>query len=85
MDRVAFWDDEKILEMGSGGCYTVMRMYTVPLNLSYEPYSQMFDIMARERNPQIPAPTPHKVLGPGIDGREIPKGSRATRMRTGLS
>ena len=40
---------------------------------------------AMERNPQIPAPTPHKVLGPGIDGREIPKGSRATRMRTGLS
>ena len=40
---------------------------------------------ALESNPQIPAPTPHKVLGPGIDGREIPKGSRATRMRTGLS
>ena len=40
---------------------------------------------ALERNPQVPAPTPHKVLGPGIDGREIPKGSRATRMGTGLS
>ena len=39
---------------------------------------------ALERNPQVPAPTPHKVLGPGIDGREIPKGSRATRMGTGL-
>ena len=40
---------------------------------------------ALERNPQVPAPTPHKALGPGIDGREIPKGSRATRMGTGLS
>ena len=40
---------------------------------------------AREKNPQVPAPTPHKVLGPGIDGRGIPRGPRATRMRTGLS
>ena len=40
---------------------------------------------ALERNPQVPAPTPHKVLGPGIDGKEIPKGSRATRMGTGRS
>ena len=40
---------------------------------------------ALERNPQVPAPNPHKVLGPGIGGREIPKGSRATRMGTGLS
>ena len=24
---------------------------------------------ARERNPQVPAPTPHKVLGPGIGGK----------------
>ena len=38
-----------------------------------------------ERNPQVPAPTPHKVLGPGIDGRAIPRGPRATRMGTGLS
>ena len=37
------------------------------------------------RNPQVPAPTPHKVLGPGIDGRGIPRGPRATRMGTGLS
>ena len=22
-------------------------------------------------NPQVPAPTPHKILGPGIDGRGI--------------
>ena len=29
---------------------------------------------ALERNPQVLAPTPHKVLGPGIDGREIPIG-----------
>ena len=40
---------------------------------------------ALERNPQVPAPTPHKVLGPGIDGRGIPRGSLSTRMRTGLS
>ena len=35
---------------------------------------------ALERNPQVPAPTPHKVLGPDIDGRGIPRGPRATRM-----
>ena len=29
---------------------------------------------ALERNPQAPAPTPHKVLGSGIDGRGIPRG-----------
>ena len=40
---------------------------------------------ALERNPQVPAPTPHKVLGPSIDGRGIPRGRRATRMGTGLS
>ena len=40
---------------------------------------------ALERNPQVPTPTPHKVLGPGIDGRGIPRGPRATRMGTGLS
>ena len=28
---------------------------------------------ALERNPQVLAPTPHKVLGPGIDGRGIPR------------
>ena len=33
----------------------------------------------------IPAPTPHKVLGHGIDGRGIPRSPRATRMGTGLS
>ena len=38
-----------------------------------------------ERNPHVPAPTPHKILGPGIDGRGIPRGPRATRMGTGLS
>ena len=40
---------------------------------------------ALERNPQVPAPTPHKVLGSGIEGRGIPRGPRATRMFTGLS
>ena len=40
---------------------------------------------ALERNPQVPAPTPHKVLGPGIDGRAIPRGPRATRMGTDRS
>ena len=40
---------------------------------------------ALERNPQVPAPTPHKTLGPGIDGSGIPRGPRATRMGTGLS
>ena len=40
---------------------------------------------ALERNPQVPALTPHKVLGPGIDVRGIPRGLRATRMGTGLS
>ena len=40
---------------------------------------------ALERNPQVPAPTPHKVLGPGIEGRRIPRGRRATRMGTSLS
>ena len=40
---------------------------------------------ALERNTQVPAPTPHKVLGPGIDGRGIPRGPRGTLMGTGLS
>ena len=40
---------------------------------------------ALERNPQVPAPTPHKILGAGIDRRGIPRGPRATRMGTGLS
>ena len=40
---------------------------------------------ALERNPQVPAPTPHKVLGHDFDGRGIPRGPRATRMGTGLS
>ena len=35
---------------------------------------------ALERHPQFLAPTPHKILGPGIDGRGIPRGPRATRM-----
>ena len=40
---------------------------------------------ALERNPQVPAPTPHKILGTGIEGRGIPRGPRATHMGTGLS
>ena len=31
---------------------------------------------ALKRNPQVPAPSPHKVLGPSIDGRGIPRGPR---------
>ena len=30
-------------------------------------------MLALDRNPQVPVPTPHKVLGPGIDGRGILK------------
>ena len=41
--------------------------------------------VSTERNTQVPAPTPHKVLGPGIFGRGIPRGPRATPMGTGLS
>ena len=40
---------------------------------------------ALEKNPQVPVPTPHKVLGPGIEGRGILRGPVATRMGTGLS
>ena len=40
---------------------------------------------ALERNAQVPAPSPHKVLGPGIDWRDITRGSRATCNGTGLS
>ena len=39
---------------------------------------------ALERNPQIPAPTPHKILCPSIEGRGIPRGPRASCMGTGL-
>ena len=40
---------------------------------------------ALESNAQVPAPTPHKIIGPGIEGRGIPRGPRATHMGTGLS
>ena len=40
---------------------------------------------ALERNPHVPALTPHKDLGPGIDRSGIPRGARGTRMGTGLS
>ena len=36
---------------------------------------------ALERKPQVPAATPHKVLGPGIDGKGIPRGPLTSRMR----
>ena len=39
---------------------------------------------ALERNPQVLAPNPHKILGPGIDGRGILRGPRASLMGTGL-
>ena len=41
--------------------------------------------VSTERNTQVPAQTPHQVLGPGIDGREIRSVPLATRMITGLS
>ena len=50
------------------------RLQTTPRSMS-----------AMERKPQVPEPTPHRVLGPGINGRGIPRGPRATRMGTGLS
>ena len=40
---------------------------------------------ALERNPQVPAPTPHKVLGLSIDWRGILRGPRAIRKGTDLS
>ena len=43
----------------------------LPWGDSRNPPSSM---SALERNPQVPAPTPHEVLGPGIDGRGIPRG-----------
>ena len=33
-------------------------------------------MFALERNPQVPALTPHKVLGPSIDGRGNPRSCR---------
>ena len=36
------------------------------------------------QDPQVLAPTPHKILGPSMDGRGIPRGPRGTRMGTGL-
>ena len=36
--------------------------------------STPISMSALERNPQVPAATPHKVLGPGIEGRGGPRG-----------
>ena len=38
---------------------------------------------ALERNPQGPAPTPHNVLGPGIDGEE--SGEATKQLAWGLA
>ena len=38
---------------------------------------------ALERNPQVPAPTPHKILGPGIDGEE--SGEAPEQLAWGLA
>ena len=40
---------------------------------------------ALEKNPQVTAMTPYRVLCPSIDGRGIPRGPRAAHMGTGLS
>ena len=40
---------------------------------------------ALKRNPQVMAPSPHKVKGLGIDGRGLPRGPGASPMGTGLS
>ena len=40
---------------------------------------------AQETNFQVPDLTPQKVLGPGIEGRGIPRGPRETRMGIGHS
>ena len=59
------------------------RLQITPRSMSaLERYPQ---VPALERNPQVPALTPHKVLGPNINGRGIPRGTRATRMGTRLS
>ena len=42
--------------------------------------STPISMSALERHPEVPAPTPHKALGPGFDGRGIPRGPRATCM-----
>ncbi|KAI4561135.1 hypothetical protein MJT46_011825 [Ovis ammon polii x Ovis aries] len=40
--------------------------------------------VSTEEESSCSAPTPHKVSGPGIEARGIPRGTRATRMRTGI-
>ena len=66
---------------GARACPHSRRGLTPPWRLQNYPKS----MSALERNPQVPAPTPHKVLGPVIDGRGIPRGPRAIRIGTGLS
>ena len=63
-----------------------MYLKSVPYSLSWgDSRSTLRSMSALERDPQVPALSPHKVLGPSIDGRGFPRGPRATRMGTGLS
>ena len=80
--REGQWDTAATAQKESARACPHSRRGLTPLGrLQSSPRS----MSALERNPQVPAPTPHKVLGPGIDGRGIPSGPRATRMGTGLS
>ena len=71
-----------LLQLGSARACPHSRRGLTPLGDSRSTPRSM---SALERNPQVPAPTPHKILGPGIEGRGIPRGPRATPMGTGLS
>ena len=66
---------------GAGACPPSRRGLT-PLG-RLQKYPNMHVSLGEESS--IPAPTPHKVLGPGIDGSGIATGPLATRMGTGLS
>ena len=71
-----------VLQLGSARACPHSRRGLTPLGDSRSTPRSMW---ALERNLQVLAPTPNKVLGPGIDGRGIPRGTRTTRMGTGLS
>ena len=47
-----------------------MRVAQGPLGIPHTGFRHM---SAMERNPQVPAPTSHKVLGPSIEGSGIPR------------
>ena len=57
-----------------GGLTPLGRLRSTPSSMS-----------SLERKPQVPALTPHNVLGPEFDGRGIPRDPRSARMGTGLS